>query len=42
VTAEIMIPADASLGTVYDCRLEFGGRANPIVVKKNDVFRIVE
>lgn len=44
VTIEIDIPADASVGVLLDCHLEFegpGGRGT-IVFKKNDVFRVVE
>ena len=42
VQAEVLIPEDASLGVFYDCHLEFGTGANPLVIKKNDVFRVVE
>jgi hypothetical protein len=42
VTVEIKIPADASVGVLFDCHLEFGRGARPIVVKKNDVFRVVD
>jgi hypothetical protein len=42
VTAEFHIPDDAALGVWFDCHLEFGSDANPLVVKKNDVLRIVE
>ena len=45
VTAEIEIPADAPLGVLLDCHLEFestAGPGGPIVSKKNDVFRVVE
>jgi hypothetical protein len=42
VTAEIAIPADAPLGLFLDCHLEFGNGAYPIVIKKNDVFRVTE
>lgn len=42
VTAEIMIPDDAPVGILFDCHLEFGSGANPIAIKKNDVFRVVE
>lgn len=41
VTAEITIPKDAAVGVLLDCHLEFGSE-NPIVIKKNDVFRVVE
>ncbi len=45
VTAEITIPKDASLGVLLDLHVEFeaaGGRGGPTVLKKNDVFRVVE
>ncbi len=42
VTAEIEIPADASIGVFLDCHLEFGSGRRPVVIKKNDVFRVVE
>lgn len=42
VTAEIVIPDDATLGVFFDCHLEFGSGANPFVIKRNDVFRLVE
>ncbi len=42
VTAEITIPDDAPVGILFDCHLEFGSGANPVVIKKNDVFRVVE
>ncbi len=42
VTAEIAIPQDAPVGVLFDCHLEFGSGANPIAIKKNDVFRVVE
>lgn len=44
VTAEIDIPADAALGVVFDCHLEFespDGRSQTIVIKKNDAFRVI-
>ena len=41
VTAEIDIAADATVGVFLDCHLEFGGK-RPLVIKKNDVFRVVE
>ena len=40
VTAEMTIPDDAPVGIFFDCHLEFGGGANPVVIKKNDVFRV--
>ena len=32
------------LGVLLDCHIEFAenGRGGPIVIKKNDVFRVVE
>jgi len=42
VTAEINIPEDATLGVLFDCHLEFGDGAYPVVFKKNDVLRVVE
>ena len=42
VTAKLDIPEDAAVGLFLDCHLEFGLGANPVVVKKNDVFRVVE
>ena len=42
VTAEITIPDDSPVGILFDCHLEFGSGANPAVIKKNDVFRVVE
>ena len=46
VTIEIDIPRDASVGVLFDCHLEFdspvGGRTQPIVYKKNDVFRVID
>lgn len=42
VIAEIAIPEDAPVGILFDCHLEFGSGANPVVIKKNDVFRVVE
>lgn len=45
VTAEIEIPADASVGILLDCHLEFdvgGGRGGAVVIKKNDAFRVSE
>ena len=42
VTAEIAIPEDAPVGILFDCHLEFGSGANPVVIKKNDVVRVVE
>ena len=42
VTAEFTIPADAAVGVLLDCHIEFGSGANPIAIKKNDVFRVVE
>ncbi len=42
VTAEIEVPMDAALGVFLDGHLEFGDGANPFVIKKNDVLRVVE
>lgn len=42
VVAEITIPADAPVGILLDCHIEFGSGAFPLVIKKNDVFRLVE
>lgn len=42
VTAEIVIPDDASVGVLFDCHIEFGSGANPVVIKKNDAFRVAE
>ncbi|MDZ4853122.1 MAG: YHYH protein [Pirellulaceae bacterium] len=42
VVAEITIPADAPVGILLDCHIEFGSGAFPLVVKKNAVFRVVE
>jgi hypothetical protein len=42
VTAEIKIPEDATVGVLFDCHLEFGDGAVPFVIKRNDVFRVVE
>ena len=42
VTAEIEIPADAPVGVLLDCHMEFGSGASPLVIKKNDAFRIAE
>jgi hypothetical protein len=42
VTAEFNIPDDAALGVFFDCHLEFGTGAHPVVIKKNDVFRVIE
>ena len=42
VTAEIEIPADAPVGILFDCHLEFGNASHPFVIKRNDVFRVAE
>jgi len=45
VTVEINIPADASVGVLLDCHMEFEGdnqRFQAFVLKKNDAFRVVE
>ena len=45
VTIEIEVPKDSAVGVLLDCHLEFEGpnaRAETLVFKKNDAFRIVE
>lgn len=42
VTALIDVPADASLGTLLDCHVEFGTGRRTRAIKRNDVLRIVE
>jgi hypothetical protein len=42
VTATIDVPADASLGMLLDCHLEFESGQRTRAVKKNAVMRIVE
>ncbi|MBI3866769.1 MAG: YHYH protein [Planctomycetia bacterium] len=45
ITFEIDIPADANVGVLLDCHVEFGGhptRGGSLVIKKNDAFRVVE
>ena len=45
VSIEIDIPADAAVGVLLDCHIEFegaGGRRGPLAFKKNDAFRVVE
>ncbi|MFM8892512.1 MAG: YHYH protein [Planctomycetia bacterium] len=42
VTATIDVPADASLGVLLDCHVEFEVAGRTRVLKKNDVLRIVE
>jgi hypothetical protein len=42
VTATIEVPADASLGMLLDCHVEFDTGRRARVLKKNDVLRIVE
>ena len=42
ITATIDVPADASLGMLLDCHLEFEAGRRTRAVKKNDVLRIVE
>jgi hypothetical protein len=42
VTATIDVPADASLGMLLDCHLEFELGRRTRAVKKNAVLRIVE
>jgi hypothetical protein len=42
ITAALDVPADASLGMLLDCHLEFEVGPRVRAVKKNDVLRIVE
>jgi len=42
ITATLDVPADASLGMLLDCHLEFEAGRRTRAVKKNDVLRIVE
>ena len=42
VTATIDVPADASLGTLLDCHVEFEAARRTRAIKKNDVLRILE
>lgn len=44
VSIEINIPRDADVAVLLDCHLEFEvpGAPHPIVLKKNDVFRVVD
>ncbi len=43
VTAEFDIPADATVGVFLDCHIEFAGPQQvPVVIKRNDVFRVTE
>lgn len=42
VTAVIDVPADASLGLLLDCHVEFDTGRRTRAIKKNDVLRIVE
>ena len=42
IRAEIDVPADASLGLLLDCHVEFETGRRTRAVKKNDVVRIVE
>jgi len=42
VTATIDIPADASLGMLLDCHVEFESGPRTRAIKKNDVLRILE
>lgn len=44
IEAQVALPQDASLGVLLDCHLEFEPTTSfglPVVVKKNDVFRVV-
>ncbi len=42
VTATLDVPADASVGMLLDCHLEFASGSRPRVLKKNDVLRVSE
>jgi hypothetical protein len=45
ILAEIAVPKDASLGVLLDGHVEFGasgGRGRVVVLKKNDVLRVVD
>ena len=42
ITATLEVPADASLGMLLDCHLEFEAGHRMRAVKRNDVLRIVE
>jgi hypothetical protein len=42
ITATLDVPADASLGMLLDCHLEFEVGPRVRAVKKNDVLRVVE
>ena len=43
VRVEIQIPADATVGVLMDCHIEFKSANRPrAVFKCNDVFRVVE
>ncbi len=43
VTAEIDIPADAAVGVLLDCHIEFTTAGGPtLAYKKNDTFRVVD
>lgn len=42
VIAEFNIPSHATVGVFFDCHIEFGSGAYPLVIKKNDVLRVVE
>ena len=42
VKANLRIPEDATVGVFFDCHLEFGKGAYPMVIKKNDVFRLAD
>jgi hypothetical protein len=44
VKAMLDVPADATLGVLLDCHLEFGAGAGPghRVLKKNDALRVTE
>lgn len=42
LSATINVPQDAPLGVFLDCHIEFGDGAQPTVLKRNDVLRVVE
>lgn len=42
VTATIDVPADAGLGLLLDCHVEFEAGGRTRALKRNDVLRIVE
>ncbi|MFM1801412.1 MAG: hypothetical protein RJA81_764 [Planctomycetota bacterium] len=42
IMAGFEIPDNATLGIFYDCHMEFGEGEYPIVIKKNDILRVVD